>query len=145
MIETHCLKNVVIFIETILSFVLSWKNNWIILDFIWNNSDPFTELIENIRHILPEFISNNTETFREILPQRILFVRVHIKQSHYQSVTTKQYYIHFPVIISNNTFSPSYYTSSNINEVNRPVLNFLIFFYDKISQVQKAIKSTKKH
>ena len=35
-----------------------------------------------------------------------------------------------------------YYTSSNINEVIRPVLNFLFFFYDKISQVQK---STKKH
>ena len=33
-------------------------------------------------------------------------------------------------------------TSSNINEVIRPVLNFLFFFYDKISQVQK---STKKH
>ena len=32
--------------------------------------------------------------------------------------------------------------SSNINEVIRPVLNFLFFFYDKISQ---ALKSTKKH
>ena len=29
---------------------------------------------------------------------------------------------------------------SNINEVIRPVLNFL-FFYDKISQVQKSIKT----
>ena len=43
-------------------------------------------------------------------------------------------------------------TSSNINEVIRPVLNFLFFFHDKISQVQKstkkhqkAPKSTKKH
>ena len=42
--------------------------------------------------------------------------------------------------------------SSNINEVIRPVLNFLFFFYDKISQAlkstkkyQKALKSTKKH
>ena len=32
--------------------------------------------------------------------------------------------------------------SSSINGVIRPVLNFLIFFYDNISQVQK---STKKH
>ena len=32
--------------------------------------------------------------------------------------------------------------SSNINEVIRPVLNFLFFFYDKVSQVQK---STKRH
>ena len=31
--------------------------------------------------------------------------------------------------------------SSNINEVIRPVLNFLFFFYDKISQVQKSIKT----
>ena len=38
--------------------------------------------------------------------------------------------------------------SSNINEVIRPVLNFLFFFYDKISQVQKStkrIQGTKKH
>ena len=32
--------------------------------------------------------------------------------------------------------------SSSIYKVIRPVLNFLFFFYDKISQVQK---STKKH
>ena len=38
--------------------------------------------------------------------------------------------------------SPKYQNSSNINEVIIPVLNFLIFFYDKISQVQKG---TKKH
>ena len=30
--------------------------------------------------------------------------------------------------------------SSNINEVIRSVLNFLIFFYKKISQVQKSTK-----
>ena len=34
--------------------------------------------------------------------------------------------------------------SRNINEIIRPVLNFF-FFNDKISQVQKAPKSTKKH
>ena len=30
--------------------------------------------------------------------------------------------------------------SSNINEVIRPVLNFLSLFYNKISQVQKSTK-----
>ena len=38
--------------------------------------------------------------------------------------------------------------SSNINEVTRSVLNVFIFFYDKISQVQKRTKrmqGTKKH
>ena len=45
--------------------------------------------------------------------------------------------------------------SSSINEVIRPVLNFLFFFHDKISQVQKSMtkhqkalkapKGTKKH
>ena len=30
-------------------------------------------------------------------------------------------------------------------EVIKTVLNFLLFFYDKISQVQKSIKNTKKH
>ena len=30
-------------------------------------------------------------------------------------------------------------SSSNINEVIRPVLNFFFFFYDKISQAQKSI------
>ena len=37
---------------------------------------------------------------------------------------------------------------SNINEVIRSVLNFLFFFYDKISQVQKStkrIQGTKRH
>ena len=32
---------------------------------------------------------------------------------------------------------------SNINEVIRPVLNFLLFFYEKISLTQKAQKSQK--
>ena len=32
---------------------------------------------------------------------------------------------------------------SNINEVIRPVLNFLLFFYEKISHTQKAQKSQK--
>ena len=31
--------------------------------------------------------------------------------------------------------------SSNINEVIRPVLNVLLFFYEKISHVQKAQKT----
>ena len=35
--------------------------------------------------------------------------------------------------------------SSNINEVIREVLNFLLFFYEKILHAQKAPKSTKKH
>ena len=37
---------------------------------------------------------------------------------------------------------------SNINEVIRSVLNFLFFFYDKISKVQKStkrIQGTKKY
>ena len=32
---------------------------------------------------------------------------------------------------------------SNINEVIRPVLNFLLFFYEKMSHTQKAQKSQK--
>ena len=35
--------------------------------------------------------------------------------------------------------------SSNIGEVIRPVLNFLYFFYDKVSQVQKSIKKNRRH
>ena len=37
------------------------------------------------------------------------------------------------------------YMSSNINEVIRPVLNFLYFFYDKFHNYKKALKSTKMH
>ena len=33
--------------------------------------------------------------------------------------------------------------SSNINEVIKAVLNFLIFFYEKISHAQKALKALK--
>ena len=35
-------------------------------------------------------------------------------------------------------------TSSNINEVIRAVLNFLLFFYEKISHAQKSTKKHKK-
>ena len=56
---------------------------------------------------LSEFISNNTETFREILTRKTLF---HMKQCwHFQRATTKQYYTRFSVFISDNTFSGSYY------------------------------------
>ena len=33
---------------------------------------------------------------------------------------------------------------SNINDVIRAVLNFLLFFYEKILHIQKSIKSTKR-
>ena len=33
--------------------------------------------------------------------------------------------------------------SSNVNEVITAVLNFLLFFYDQISQARKSTKSTK--
>ena len=45
-----------------------------------------------------------------------------------------QKWLQIKVIVTNN-----YKFSSNINEVIRPVLNFL-FFYKKISQVQKSRK-----
>ena len=35
--------------------------------------------------------------------------------------------------------------SSNINEVIRAVLNFLSFFYEKISHAQKGTKNTKNY
>ena len=35
--------------------------------------------------------------------------------------------------------------SSNINEVIRAVLNFLLFFYEKILHAPKSTKSTKQH
>ena len=41
------------------------------------------------------------------------------------------------IIVTND-----YKFSSNVNEVIRPVLNFL-FFHDKISQVQKSAKHKK--
>ena len=45
------------------------------------------------------------------------------------------------IIIIDNYYHDKINFSSNINEVIRPVLNFLFFFYDKISQVQKSIKT----
>ena len=36
-------------------------------------------------------------------------------------------------------------TSSNIDEVIRSILNFLFFFCNKISQVQKSIKKNTRH
>ena len=63
-----------------------------------------------IQHILPESISNNTETFTQILPHNILFVRVHITQYwHFWRVTTKYYYTHFSNFFSHNTFSGSFF------------------------------------
>ena len=51
------------------------SNNCIILEFMWNNSDTFGELIQNnTTHLLSKFISNNTETFREILPNKTHFL-----------------------------------------------------------------------
>ena len=62
---------------------------------------------------MSEFISSNTETFREIQLHKTLFVRVHIKQYwHFPRVSTKHYYIHFSDIISQNTFSGSYYQTT---------------------------------
>ena len=37
------------------------------------------------------------------------------------------------------------WVSSNINEVIRAVLNFLLFFYEKILHATKSTKSTKRH
>ena len=87
------------------------NNNWIILALLWNNSGTFRELIQNnTTHFLSEFISNNTESFREILPHKALFGRVHIKQYwHVRRVTTKQYHTYFSEFISHKTFSGSYY------------------------------------
>ena len=61
-------------------------------------------------HFLSEFISNNTETFREILLHKSLSVRVHIKQYwHFWRVSTKQCYTNLSEFISPNTFSESCY------------------------------------
>ena len=86
-------------------------NNWIILEFTWNNSDTFSELIQNnTAHFLSEFISHNTETFRVIPPHKTLFLRAHIKPYwHFPIVNSKQYYAHFSGFISHDTFSGSYY------------------------------------
>ena len=47
-------------------------------------------------------------------------------------------WLQIKVIVTND-----YKFSSNINEVNRPVLNFFVFFYKKILQVQKSAKHKK--
>ena len=66
------------------------SNNWIILEFIWNNSDTFIELTQDNTHFLSEFISNNIYWY-------------------FQRVTIKQYYTLFSEFILHNTFSGSYY------------------------------------
>ena len=75
------------------------NNNWIILEFIWNNSDTFRELIHNNNtHFLSEFISNNTETFREVLLHKTPFVTVYIKQywhfSNKQTILKTFFWVH---------------------------------------------------
>ena len=92
----------------------------------------------NTTHFVSEFISNNTETFREIPPHKTLFVRVHIKQYwHFRRVTTKQYYLHSPEFISHNTLSGSNYEiilhifsefMSNNTETFREILPHKILF-----------------
>ena len=76
-----------------------------------DNSGTFRELIQNnTTNFLSEFISNNKDTFRDILPNKALFPRVHMSQHwHFQSITTKQYYTHFSEFISRNKVSRSYY------------------------------------
>ena len=40
------------------------NNNWITLQFIWNNFDSFWELIKNnTAHFLSNFLSDNTESY----------------------------------------------------------------------------------
>ena len=70
-------------------------------------------------------------------------LQVGISQLHYRSTSSQ-------IIFKDSKFSNSY-ISSNLNEVIRAVLNFLLFFNDKILQAQKAqkeykaLKSTKRH
>ena len=56
-----------------------------------------------IIHTFSEFISNNTYTFSELLPNKSKHIfRVHIKNYwHFQGVTLKQYYTLFQT--TNNT------------------------------------------
>ena len=51
----------------------------------------------------------------------------------------------FALLEVNNIRATCVLQSSNIDEVIRSVLNFLFFFYDKISQVQKSIKKNTRH
>ena len=59
---------------------------------MWNNSDTFRELTqENTKYILSEFISNNTETFRGILPQGTFCqssykIILTLSESYYQTI-----------------------------------------------------------
>ena len=73
-----------------------------------DNSGTFRELIQNnTTNFLSEFISNNKDTFRDILPNKALFVRVHMNQyRHFQSFTTRRYFFR---VISRNKLSRSYY------------------------------------
>ena len=50
-----------------------------------------------IQYTFSEFISNSTDTFRELLPNRSKHIfRVHIKHYwHFQGVTLKYYYMLF--------------------------------------------------
>ena len=74
-----------------------------------------------IIHTFSEFISNNTHTFSELLPNKSKHIfRVHIKHYwHFEGVTRKQYYTLFQTssntdifreLLSNNTthFSRAY-------------------------------------
>ena len=115
------------------------KNNWIILEFIWNNSDTFRELIQYytllVRVSDKQYwnFQRDTNTFRELIQYYTLLVRVrdkqywnfqrdttkqhtlfcHIKQQwHFCRVTTKQYYTHFSEFISHNTLLGSYYKTT---------------------------------
>ena len=59
---------------------------------IWNSSNTWESIQNNRTHFLPEFKSNSTETFREILPHKTRFLTMlHIE------------------FISHNVFSGSYY------------------------------------
>ena len=81
-----------------------------------------------------EFISNNTHTFKELLPNKSKHVfRVYIKHRwHFEAVTPKQYYTLFRT--SNSTDIFRRLLSSNVNEV---IIAVLKLFYKKISGAEK--------
>ena len=83
-----------------------------------------------IIHTFSEFISNNTHTFSELLPNKSKHIfRVHIKHYwHFEGVTRKQYYTLFQTssntdifreLLSNNTthFSRAYIKHNDIFRV----------------------------
>ena len=83
-----------------------------------------------IIHTFSEFISNNTHTFSELLPNKSKHIfRVHIKHYwHFEGVTPKQYYPLFQTssntdifreLLSNNTthFSRAYIKHNDIFRV----------------------------